>query len=70
MTTICSEMVTGASAWLGPDIAKDRSWIVEFTPRELAELDAALARAKARDTALPGIRREDFLLPTLGPKLV
>src|SRR5579864_7392440 len=70
MAAIFSEIVTGPSAWRGPDLAKDRSWIVEFTPRALAELDTALARAKAAGTALAEIRRDDFILPTLGPKLV
>src|SRR6185437_1781179 len=58
------------SAWRGPDLAKHPSWIVEFTPGDLAELEAALARIKARRLSMEHVRRSDFVLPSLGPKLV
>jgi len=70
MPAIFSEIVTGPSAWLGPDLVKDPSWIYEFTSRELAELDSALARVKAKGLALVDIRRPDFALPSLEPKLL
>ena len=69
MGSIFSEIVTGPSAWLGPDLAKDPSWIYEFTAGDLAELDAALARVKAQRIAMKDVRRSDFVLPSLGPKL-
>ena len=69
MVSINSEIVTGPSAWLGPDLAKDLSWIYEFTAGDLAELDAALARVQARRLAMKEVRRADFVLPSLGPKL-
>jgi TfdA family taurine catabolism dioxygenase TauD len=69
MASILSEIVTGPSAWRGPDLAKDRSWIYEFTARDLAELEAALARVKAKRIAMGDVRRSDFVLPSLGPKL-
>lgn len=70
MTSIFSESVAGPSAWLGHDLAKERSWIYQFAPRELAELDAALTGIKALGLALTDIRSTDFSLPTLGPKLL
>ncbi len=69
MTSIFSEIVTGPSAWLGPNLTKDPSWIYEFTPGDLAEVEAALARVKAKPLAMKDVRRVDFVLPSLGPKL-
>jgi hypothetical protein len=68
-TVAFSEIVTGPSAWLGPDLTKDLSWIHEFTPDDVAELEAALARVKARHIAMAHVRRSDFVLPSLGSKL-
>ena len=62
--------ISGRSAWLGSDLAKDRSWIQVFTPAELAELHAALLGVVARKIKLEEIGREDFPLPTLAPKLL
>jgi hypothetical protein len=64
-----SEIVTGPSAWLGPDLAHDRSWLYTFSARELSELDSALHHVKAKGLALGDVRLSDFSLPTLGPKL-
>jgi hypothetical protein len=69
MATICSEIVNGPSAWLGPELAKDRTWVHAFSAAELSELETALARVKARGLSLGEIRRADFSLPTLAPKL-
>jgi TfdA family taurine catabolism dioxygenase TauD len=69
MASIFSEIVTGPSAWLGPDLTKDQSWIYELTRGDLAELEAALARVKAKRLAMADVRRSDFVLPSLGPKL-
>jgi hypothetical protein len=70
MPSIFTEIVTGPSAWLGPDLTNDPSWIHVFSPRELAELDSALAGVKARGLALADIRRADFALPSLGRRLL
>jgi hypothetical protein len=40
-----------------------------FTTSELSELHRALARVRARALTLPHIGRDDFPLPTLGPRL-
>src|SRR5262249_26035054 len=39
------------------------------TPGDLAELEAALARVKAKRIAMGDVRRSDFVLPSLAPKL-
>jgi len=63
-------LVTGASAWRGPDLARrPEEWIHTFSAAELAEIAAATAPLLARSADLAGIRRDDFPLPTLGPWL-
>lgn len=69
MSLIFSEIVTGPSAWVGANLIKDPSWIHEFTPGDLAELEAALAGIKAKRLTMKDVRRTDFVLPSLGPKL-
>lgn len=61
--------ITGPSAWLGEDLRRSAAWIHTFTASELSELHRALARVHARALTLPEIGREDFPLPTLGPRL-
>lgn len=65
-----SSMEMHATAWLGSELVRERSWIYVFCPTELGELDAALRGVLSRSIALETIRREDFPLPTLGPKLL
>jgi hypothetical protein len=44
--------ITGSSAWYGPDLAKDASWIEILTPAERAEIDAAIGAWTAALEAL------------------
>lgn len=48
---------------------KDLSWIFHFTPTDLAELERATADLAARGLGPLEFGRQDFPLPTLGPKL-
>jgi len=61
--------ITGPSAWRGEDLRQTEAWIHTFTPSELSELHRAVARVHARALTLPQIGRDDFPLPTLGPRL-
>jgi hypothetical protein len=61
--------LTGPAAWRGEDLAKSDAWIHTLTTSELSELHRALARVHARALTLPEITRDDFPLPTLGPRL-
>ncbi len=61
--------VTDRSAWKGADLKHDTSWIVSFTPAELAEIDAALHAVREKALPLPEIGRAQFALPTLGAAL-
>src|SRR5262245_16613932 len=69
MSSICMTPITGPKAWRGDRLATDRSWIVTFTEPDIAELERALAAAKATGRAMAEIGREHFPLPTLAPKL-
>ncbi|MBX9843480.1 MAG: TauD/TfdA family dioxygenase [Xanthobacteraceae bacterium] len=61
--------VTDRSAWKGPDLASDPSWIVPFTPSELSEIDAAIDGVRKRGLELPEVNRQTFPLPRLEARL-
>ena len=69
MSSIWTKPITGPKAWRGADIVNDPSWIVTLTAAEIAEIDGALARAKASGRTLEEIGREQFPLPITGPRL-
>ena len=61
-------LVTGPSAWTGPDLLKrPEEWTYRLSHDEIAEIEAAAASVRGRDIATIG--RSDFRLPTLGPVL-
>lgn len=59
--------IAGPLAWRGADMRTHDEWIVTLSELELAELESALRSVGATDIAAIG--RDDFALPTLGPKL-
>lgn len=61
--------ITGASAWYGPDLAKDTSWIEILTPSELAEIDAAIRAVNMAGVDLAHIRKEHFPIPVFSARL-
>lgn len=61
--------ITGAAAWVGPQLARHDDWIVRLGANEIAEIDAALRHFKASGAAPQAIGRASFPLPTLAPKL-
>ena len=54
-------------AWLGADLASRTEWAYAFTPSDIAELAAAPARAAGKDYR--HWARDDFVLPTLAPRI-
>src|SRR5438067_3735152 len=56
--------VTGACIWHGSDMAKSPRWRCRLTPAQLAEIDAALAAARARGHAWEETTAADFPLPS------
>jgi len=63
-------LVTGPSAWFGPDLARrPESWTYRLTPADLAEIEAAAEVIRASGTDIADISRANFPLPALGPVL-
>jgi hypothetical protein len=69
MTEILREIVRHPSAWYGRDLANDSSWIVHLEPAHLAEIAAAVQSVTRRGLPFAALTRDDFPLPTLGPRL-
>jgi hypothetical protein len=61
--------VADRSAWRGPDLADDASWIYPLSGADRAELDAALRGFQARGLPLDAMTRERFPLPGFGATL-
>lgn len=55
-------------AWFGPNLQQRDDWIHQFTPAEVAEIDAAVRQAEAVDDII-NIGRRDFPVPSLEPLL-
>jgi TfdA family taurine catabolism dioxygenase TauD len=58
-----------AAEWRAADVADPETWTVRLTAADHAQLDAALATAKAKSTDPLDIEREDFPLGDLSAKL-
>jgi hypothetical protein len=61
--------IVGPSAWLGPQASASTKWIHHLTDLELSELERAARSALETHADIATIRRETFVLPTLGPRL-
>jgi hypothetical protein len=61
--------IQGASAWYGPDMALRQDWIEILSEAEINEIEQSAKRLAGVSADIPSIRREDFPLPTLGPRL-
>jgi hypothetical protein len=63
------EPLATPAAWRGADLARRSDWIVDLTAADVADLENALAAVGARHVAMGAMRREDFPLPTLAPRI-
>lgn len=61
--------VGGPSAWYGPEIACRSDWIELLSSHELAEIESASHRLQQAQGTGKSLDRNDFPLPTLGPRL-
>ena len=61
--------IVGPSAWLGPEACASDSWIHYLKDEELRELEQAAQHALEIHSDIAAIRRKNFVLPTLGPRL-
>lgn len=63
------EPIRGPAAWRGRELAASTAWRHRLSAAELAELDRALAAAKATGRPLGALRAEDVPLPGLAPAI-
>ena len=57
------------SAWYGPELKERTDWIECLSEAELAEVESAAKELAQSSLDLTSIGRDDFSLPTLGPRL-
>ena len=69
MSSIWMKPISGPKAWRGDTLSRDTSWLVPFTPEEIADIDRALATAKASGRRLEDIGREQFPLTVTRARL-
>ncbi len=62
--------VSSPSAWRGADLQDDRSWVVELSEPERAEIVEATRRLTDEDLDLAHLDRDRFPLPSLGRRAV
>src|SRR5262249_44125279 len=61
--------VEGPSVWYGPEIAKGLGWGHVLSAADVAEIGAAMRPLVDREADIARIRKADFPLPTVAPKL-
>jgi len=61
--------IQGLSAWYGPEMLTRRDWIERLSETEIAEVERATKSLADARVDITSIRRVDFPLPTLGPRL-
>jgi hypothetical protein len=61
--------VEGPSVWYGPQMSASSEWIYQLTSDDIAEIEAAMAPLVVAEADIAQIRKSDFNLPNLGPKL-
>ncbi len=61
--------LAGPAAWRGETLRDSSEWIETLDAAAVAELDAGLQLARGRGLQLETLRRDDFPLPTLAPRL-
>jgi hypothetical protein len=72
VTTVSAELppaVTGPSVWYGPEISSRNDWIYQLTAEDVGEVERAMAPLVSAQADIAQIKRQDFELPQLGPKL-
>lgn len=66
---ILRSLVTDATAWKGPELKNDTSWIHRLSAGEIDEIDRAWQRVKAQGLSWGQFGREQFVLPELQARL-
>ncbi|RAK59631.1 taurine catabolism dioxygenase TauD [Phenylobacterium hankyongense] len=63
------DVLETACEWSAEDVRDPARWTEQLSAAEIAELEAAIARARDRSSDLLDLGKADFPLPTLGPRL-
>ena len=63
------EILETACEWRAEDVADPARWTETLSAAEIAEVDDALAHARDVSSDMLDIGKDDFPLPTLGPRL-
>lgn len=61
--------IKGPSAWLGPRIQNSNDWLFILNDDEIRELERAALTCLDQSDDIARIRRDNFILPTLAPRL-
>ncbi len=61
--------IQGPSAWYGPGLLGQADWIYHLSETEIIEIEAAVNGLTSASKNLGDISRDDFPLPTFGPRL-
>ncbi|HEY7182259.1 MAG TPA: TauD/TfdA family dioxygenase [Blastocatellia bacterium] len=61
--------IQGPSAWYGPEMLTRLDWIEQLSETEIAEIERATRPLADTQADITAIHRDDFPLPTLGPRL-
>jgi hypothetical protein len=61
--------IGGSSAWYGSEISRRSDWVESLTDAELAEIETASGQLAGAESEGKPLRRDDFPLPTLRPRL-
>ena len=62
---------TGPAAWYGPDMtARQDEWLLNWSQVEIDELEKAAEGLVSAETPIAQINSSNFILPTIGPKLI
>ena len=72
MTRLANDLppeVRDASVWYGPDLERRTDWIEHLSKADIAEVENAVNELDRSSLDLTAITAEDFLLPTLAPRL-
>jgi len=64
-----SKPITGSSAWSGPQIASDPSWIHQLDEAEGEDIERAIRFAKRTGLSLRELTAEHYELPALAPAI-
>ncbi len=63
-------ILESSAAWYGRDLLKDQRWLEHLSGREINEILSAVKSVNAQGISMLDMRREDFELPSLGPRML